>query len=249
MINIAGTLEGGLSMKKTKSMKWAVGIFVASLASLCLLLMSFAKYVTNSGDATDTARVAKWGVTVNTKDPKPSAFSDSYAKDDETATSITNSVVSTDKVVAPGTTKSYGDSAITLSGTPEVAVRIKHNTTVDLSNWAVGGSYYCPLVVTIGDNSYSGLDYASADAFEEALEAALELTAFDVPAGTDLSTNADVQNALKLNFSWAWPFETGSSAEDKAANDVKDTALGNAAASGNAATITITDSVTVTQID
>ena len=67
----------------------------------------------------------------------------------------------------------------------------------------------------------------------------------DYAPGTDLSgVGADT-----LTISWEWPFETGTNDTEKLANNAKDTALGNRAAAGNAATVSLTLATTVTQID
>ena len=58
--------------------------------------------------------------------------------------------------------------------------------------------------------------------------------------GTDLSTIAESDF---VDVEWEWKFSTSE------ANDVKDTALGNAAANGNAPTVTLTVKTIVTQID
>ena len=66
----------------------------------------------------------------------------------------------------------------------------------------------------------------------------------DYAPGTDLSGMA----ADTLAISWEWPFETGAEI-DKPANNVKDTFLGDEAAAGRAATVSLTLATTVTQID
>ena len=48
-------------MKKNKLMRAASILLVATLISTCAISGTFAKYVT-TGSATNTARVAKWGV-------------------------------------------------------------------------------------------------------------------------------------------------------------------------------------------
>ena len=58
-------------------------------------------------------------------------------------------------------------------------------------------------------------------------------------AGKDLSE----VGADSLAITWSWPFSTSE------ANDAKDTWLGNQAAAGNAATVSLTVNTTVTQVD
>ena len=78
-----------------------------------------------------------------------------------------------------------------------------------------------------------------ADAFETAIETYINNFSQDYDPNVDLSAE---DNSV-ISISWSWPFSTSD------ANDVKDTALGDAADAGNAATISIRVDCTVTQID
>lgn len=93
-------------------------------ALLCLVLITatglsgtFAKYTTTSEAAPESARVAKWGITVS---DEGSGLSDVY----ETPNGITvvNSGDSSDAVVAPGTSGVL--ASVKVSGTPEVMYNI-----------------------------------------------------------------------------------------------------------------------------
>lgn len=99
-------------MKKNRMMRLASGLLVAVLLSTCTISGTFAKYVTE-GSASDTARVAKWGIemTVNGND----AFAEEY--DGTVKTSVENQ-----NLVAPGTASDPNNTVtFSLSGTPEVA--------------------------------------------------------------------------------------------------------------------------------
>lgn len=220
-------------MKKNKMMRLASFLLIAVILTTCAISGTFAKYVT-SGNGSDTARVAKFGVTVTgTAD----TFKKTYAKDDTSSTLAANTVVSTEDVVAPGTSGSM--AAFTITGTPEVAVRVKFEGTLELGDkWADSDTaYYCPIEVTVGDTTFKGKDYASADLFEAAVNAKIATYSKDYVAGTDLSTIDTDAPAI----SWAWTFEGN--------NDANDTYLGDKAAAGNAATISLDVTATVTQID
>lgn len=219
-------------MKKNKMMRIASVLLVAVILTTCAISGTYAKYVT-SGNGSDTARVAKFGVTVT---GTANTFKETYPKDDTSATLIGNSVVSTEDVVAPGTSGSM--AAFTITGTPEVAVNVKFAGTLELGDkWVDSASaYYCPIEVTVGDQTYKGNDYTSADLFEAAVNAKIATYSKDYVAGTDLSTiggNAPV-------ITWKWAFE---------GNDDNDTYLGDQAAAGNAATIFLDVTAIVTQID
>ena len=53
-------------MKKNNTMRVAAGLAVAALLSTCLVSGTFAKYTT-SGESSDTARVAKFGIELTSK--------------------------------------------------------------------------------------------------------------------------------------------------------------------------------------
>lgn len=214
-------------------MRLASVLLVAVILTTCAISGTFAKYVT-SGNGSDTARVAKFGVTVTgTAD----TFKETYAKDNTGFTLDANTVVSTEKVVAPGTSGSM--AAFTITGTPEVAVRVSFAGTLELGDkWVDSAStYYCPIEITVGDTTYKGKDYTSADEFETAVNDKIATYSKDYAAGTDLSTISANTPAV----SWKWAFEGN--------DDVKDTYLGDQAAAGNAATISLDVTATVTQID
>ena len=205
---------------------------VTMMFTMCFVGGTFAKYTT-SGTSNDSATVAKWGVTVT---GYATTFAKEYAKTDNSFTG-TYSVASDGKVVAPGTS---GDmAAFTITGTPEVAVNVAFTGTLELGdNWVDSTSaYYCPIEITVGDTTFKGTDYTSADEFEAAVNAKIAAFTKDYAAGTNLSTISTDAPAI----SWTWAFSSN--------DDVKDTYLGDQAAEGNAAIISLEVTVTVTQID
>ena len=232
-------------MEKNRMMRLASGLLVLTLLTTCMISGTYAKYVTQ-GTGTDTARVAKWGVTVTANG---TTFAKEYTKDDENAATITNSVVSTDdnKLVAPGTKGTM--TKIILGGTPEVAVKVSYVGQFDISdNWKVDGEFYCPLVIKVKSGTdtvttIKGIDYTSAADFEKGVNDAIAAYSSNYDANTDLSTKSDDS----LTVEWEWPFSTMN--DDKTSNDEKDTFLGGQAASNNSATVTLTVTTTVTQID
>lgn len=221
-------------MKKSSLMiRVAAILATVCLFTACFVGGTFAKYVT-SGNGSDDARVAKWGVTVTgTAD----TFKETYEKTDGSFTLAANTVVSTEDVVAPGTSGSM--AAFTITGTPEVAVNVKFAGTLELGDkWKdADDNYYCPIEIKVGDTTFKGRDYASADEFETAVKDKIATYTKDYEANKDLSTIGVDAPAI----SWTWAFEGN--------DDVKDTYLGDQAAAGNAATITLDVTVTVTQID
>ena len=238
-----------MTSKKNWTLRAAVLMFALVLITSCFVGGTFAKYVT-SGSGTDSARVAKFGVTVTANG---TMFAKEYATDDQTVVgTIAKSVISTDKVVAPGTESNGDFVAATVTGTPEVAVRVSYKldtATLQLENWKDGdGKFYCPLVFKVktpdGNTVISGMEFQTAEAMKAALVNAVAAYTRDYAPGTDLSGKA----ADTLAISWEWPFETGTDA-DKPANNIRDTFLGDEAAAGRAATVSLTLATTVTQID
>lgn len=229
-------------MKKNVMMRIASFLMVAVLLSTCAISGTFAKYVTEA-TGSDTARVAKWGVTITANGD---AFGTAYKSGDGTISATynastdsvhNNGSVDTKKIVAPGTEGTV--NKMTISGAPEVDVTVTYDATVTLTGWDA----YCPIIFTVGGDTYaitadSGItpDVVCANAAELATKVAAAIEAFtaNYEANTDLST------ASAPAISWEWPFSTND------ANDVKDTALGNAA---TPATITIEITTIVTQVD
>lgn len=223
-------------MKKNKFLKLASGLLVLCLLTTCVISTTFAKYVTEDS-ASDTARVAKWGVQIAVQ---ADAFATEYDAttnvEDESHQVIAKTVISstTDNLVAPGTNGTLATATIT--GTPEVAVNVTKVANLTLTGWevdvtddsTVNPTYYCPIVITIDGVEYKGTSYSSMADFESAVEGALNSNINYVPK-TDLADSHTI--------TWAWAF---------AGEDVKDTALGDAA---TAATISFEFSITATQID
>lgn len=235
-------------MKRNTMMRIASVLLVAVLLSTCTISGTFAKYVTKD-EGMDAARVAKFGVVV---DVAGTMFAETYdnvaSGNDAVGVVEANITVNSDgtgaytKLVAPGTNGKMAD--IKISGQPEVDVEVTYEAKVDLNGWATDtDSYYCPLVITINNDKYYLDAYTGEEEAENVIEAAIKDYTQTYNANTDLGTKAEEN----LKISWEWPFTTG---ED---NDIKDTYLGDAAAGlkegKSAATISITVTTTVTQID
>ena len=240
-----------MTKKKNVLMRSAGLLLVLVLVTSCFVGSTFAKY-TVGGKGTDTARVAKFGVTITAEG---TMFAEEYATDDgDVKEIITKSVVSTEKVVAPGTKGNM--SSIVLAGKPEVAVRVEYKVnTFALTGWQTDDetnpTEYCPLVFTVGDKTYkigdTGID--TVDKLEAAVKNAIEGCSQNYEANTDLSTANT--NVKVPSVSWAWAFRGADNGASTTAyqTDAKDTKLGDRAAEGNAATVTLEIATTVTQID
>ncbi len=118
-----------------KLMRLASVLLIAALITTCAISGTFAKYVTKV-EHQDSARVAKWGVTLSLEGD--GLFATEYDTDEEVDpqtgfgyTGVSVRASDEDKVVAPGTTSLKEDASgnpihgfvATVAGTPEVATR------------------------------------------------------------------------------------------------------------------------------
>ena len=240
-------------MKKNRMMRLASALLVAVLLTTCTISGTFAKYVTTAS-ATDTARVAKWGVTVEATGND--AFAPSYEADTAGVTAYTVFCETdmdhdgfTDDVLAPGTSGHLGK--LTIKGKPEVMVDVLVSTHLEIDGkWEVDGAEYCPLVFTVNGVTYGTYDTNATNRYDTIyhLEIAVEnaMTKLDdtIPANTDLAGTYD------FDIYWEWPFEVGTpDAAGIYTNDIKDTKLGNFAAAGDLLTVKFYYDVSVTQRD
>lgn len=236
-------------MKRNVMMRLASFLLVAVLISTTAISGTYAKYVT-SGGSSDSARVAKWGVTVSADYEELFTRGYELAKtvstDDESNASVW--AVAEVDVVAPGTAGDLADFEVI--GQPEVDVAVTYAATLTLENWYIdankdgvkddGEAEYCPIIITVNGTEYSMDDYATIDLFVADVEQAIVDKGATYQANEDLSVIAN-----DLAVSWAWDYEDGIAHQ----NDNNDTSLGNQAAADNAATISISVTCTVTQID
>lgn len=238
-------------MKKNKMMRLASALLVAVMLTTCTISGTYAKYVSQANN-NDHARVAKWGVTVKVQSEtggvKENAFEVNYLKGTNTPTTATTGVSvassNTEKVLAPGTKGTL--ATYTITGKPEVSVSIAATAVLDLGDkWVVEGNEYCPLVFKVNSTEFK-ID-ATTDTVDE-LEAAVNAEIIKLATQTTGSTETEYEPnsdavARTVTVEWEWPFDNTVSAYS---NDVKDTALGDAA---TPATINFSSSITVTQVD
>ena len=210
--------KGKEKMKKNIAMRVAAFLFILTMISTCAFATTFAKYTT-SGDTTDTARVAKWGVTVTAvAEENQKLFTNEYLNASEAT------VKATVDVVAPGTSGEL--SKFTISGTPEVKAQVTYAATLTLEGWVVEGSDYCPIVIKVGSTTCTG----------STMEELKNKVATAVAAqGATYSVGEPIEDTLVITWEWAY-----------SGDDAKDTALGDLA---TAPTIKLDITATVTQLD
>lgn len=247
-------------MKKNKMMRLASFLLVATLLTTSMISGTFAKYVTE-GSASDNARVAQWGVVIDTE--SKGYFTNVYAADDD-KTGIANTVEADVDVVAPGT-NDEGTALFSLKGKPEVAVNVKIEVTgADGAEEATdvvlaAGEYWdwtkAPYTTKFTAAEYHPIKFTLKDGEKvlvnnqplSVLEAYLEAKNGDYAPGTDLATIFGADGTGDYTLSWNWAFE-----QDK---DKEDTLLGNIAAGKDTATAGTSTAlnfgikITATQID
>lgn len=249
-------------MKRNNKLMRASGfLLVLTLITSCFVGGTFAKYVSQTSGF-DSARVAKWGVTLEQVTDVEgswgdSGFSTTYETDEEPVVNdyqgeaIAISVDGdTEDVVAPGTSGVWDGIAFKMIDT-EVAVQLTTDATITLTGWEVDGKFYCPLIFTVGpddDDVINGLDYENAENLQNDLIKKIEENGTHAhKPGTYNPSYGNGTNYGAGYFSWEWPFEnsTGSSNPDSKQDDTKDTALGELAT----ATISFDMDIIATQID
>lgn len=200
-------------MNKTKTRKSAflVAILLLLIGVIAFASTTFAKYVT-SKTTTQTARVAKWGYTieVNTTD----LFGEAYNQGARVAADASSVDVKADTsgtlIVAPGTA---GSMTFSISGQAEVlsklTVTAESDKEICLTKTEDSSEYY-PVKWTLkeDDSAVSGCENVTL------AEIVTELN-------TIVSTNP-VNTAIDKEYtlSWEWSFETND------ADNEKDTILG-----------------------
>lgn len=218
-------------MKKNKMMRLASAMMVLTLMSTSVISGTFAKYVT-SDSATDSARVAKWGVDFTVESE---LFDKTYPFVDSTTgftASISVESDNTDNVVAPGTEGS-GYSFQT-TGTPEVSYKVTFDvdegTAKNIYLTKDGNTYY-PVKFTVYNGS--GVTVLPATNSIADIISAVENCQYLYDVDTDkyyTTTDGGTNwveygaTAPKFEVVWAWEFEVDE------ATDILDTNLGDIAA-------------------
>ena len=204
---------------------WRIVAMLLVMVTLttCVLSTTFAKYVTSSGTFTETARVAKWGVTLTTN--ITGLFTDKY---DVVQQDDVISINGAD-VVAPGTSNSLTINS-NIEGTPEVACEFATTANITLSNWEIDGVFYCPLVFTINGETVSGTQFCRAEDFERWIEYKISKLPVQFVPNTALESTIE-----EVSISWSWPYEDDGNATNGYVDDTLDTCLGIRSGDGNEA--------------
>ena len=205
-------------MKKNAMLKIAAVLLVAVLLTTCAISSTFAKYATKTDVFTDTATVAKWGITVKSVGSEQDLFVNDYG-DAKGATAI----------VAPGTSKSISVSGL-VEGQPEVDCQVTYLYKIVKQNLSLDNGHD-PVVVKIDD---------TAAEVDGDWHVAKQLT-YKV---SDNKAIEDIDDAIDFDISWAWAFEEDANVNGAEVSDYdkNDTTL-----AGMKGTITVSVRVEVVQ--
>lgn len=236
-------------MKKNKSMRLAGGLMIATMLSTSIVSGTYAKYVT-SDNADDSARVAKFGVTVTASG---SLFDKTYyavnnanngnkpgnGTADTDNTTLTVESLEDDNVVAPGTKNDEGIT-FAIAGTPEVDVRLDvvvdevkevflKGTTTKLPDMTTGDAEdtfdntadYYPVKFTLTQDTGTEVTLVNGGKLSDVEDALETISRYINVSDKDLSETIGT-----LNLTWEWDFDaSGAGTYDK-----QDTLLGDLAA-------------------
>lgn len=219
-------------MKKNVMMRLASFLLVAVLISTSAISGTYAKYVT-SAENSDSARVAKFGVVVTATG---SLFEDTYkdAPTDTEADQTVVSAVSTEDVVAPGTNNAEDAFKFSITGKPEVDVKVEVAVTEDTNDVFLKAKTGLPKMTT--GNAEDTFDLASdyhpvkytlkhkGAAVEGATDVTLAVLAQKLEAITteNVAANTDLTTTFgEYEITWKWDFN---------GDDDADTLLGDLAA-------------------
>ena len=149
-------------MKQNKMMRLASFLLVGVLMTTSSITTTFAKYTTQNSSY-DSARVAKWGVTILSEgklfDNTYLSGSNQPGGDSEDGTDGTTlSVESSESVVAPGTKNSTG-LKIQLDGTPEVDVMVTFKASTTKGNIFLDGLGLPDLTTPDETDTFDAEDY------------------------------------------------------------------------------------------
>ena len=245
-------------MKKNSTMRIAAVLMVLTLMTSCFVGGTFAKYTT-AGVSNDSARVAKFGVTVT-------GFTDMFAKDykDEATDVVASMTVrssTAEDVIAPGTQGTL--TGFDVNGQPEVDVRVSYKVDVfTMENWEVDlnkdetmDGAYCPIVFTISKNGvtqkYVIGGGTATDVNSLITEIATAINTYTVDYQTNELLSGNVDDDLVISWRWYFDEKVVGNPLNTYQNDLGDTSLGDLAALdvSKAANINLQITCTVTQID
>ena len=235
-------------MKKNRMMRLASVLLVLVLLSTSVISGTFAKYVTTA-TANDTARVAKWGITMDTDNT--GTFVATYSSNGQETVHGKNSENDAD-VVAPGTS---GTATYVVSGTPETDYVITfagvadddvylakdltytyvdaedNNGVVTYTTPGPGASgtvsadyypIYYTVTITAANGSFDAVDSQKTHISTTATAQNFDTLAAAMAAlsNTKVTYDANEAAAMTVTIGWEWAFEATTETVDGRTNIV-----------------------------
>ena len=145
-------------MKNNKNLKVACGLLALVLLTTSVIGTTLARYTT-ADSASDTARVAKWGIELavgGTLFGTDYAANDATENADQIVAATSQSVSGSANVVAPGTKNDVG-FRLSIAGTPEVAYDVIVTDNKNESIYLAGGYTYGVMLPEYGVNNATDL--------------------------------------------------------------------------------------------
>lgn len=246
-------------MKKNKLLKIACAMFALCLITTCVIGTTLAKYTTG-GATQDSARIAKWGVTLAIE-------GDDMFNNEYTGTNGNVTVKSSDtlKLVAPGTS---GSATFSISGTPEVACKIdieftgkdivlpvgeyEDYTTEEAEDTFTLTQAYYPVVFTLtqtasADSSRNDVVIPVVVAKGNLATIKAALAAYT--ANALYAPNTNLGATFELSWEWAYGQYEGVSEADKADTYLANIMAGLKVDDSAVLETSYSISITVTQVD
>lgn len=230
--------------KKNRTWRAAALLLALTLVTSCFVGGTFAKYTT-SAESNNTARVAKWGVTISAD---TDLFAEAYNGTGENASTATVKLETTDttgtKLVAPGT-EGTGLNIKNTAGAPEVSYTMTIKLDPDsakvptLKYTPTSGSetVYEPVKFSVynGETLIKGNMNLAAlkdlfDGNKAFYKYDVSTNKYYVDSNGDGTLDTNPSNAAPdIKIKWEWAFEAAASATDaeKTLTDMLDTILGN----------------------
>lgn len=245
-------------MKKNNMMRIASVLLVAVLLTSCVIAGTFAKYTSNA-TGNDSARVAYWGFeTDNDSIVFADLFKQSYIGQEvqSDGANVANNGVAVEEtdIIAPGTTNS---DTFTLSyvdyDSDTTAPEVAYNVTITTTGSAIANeiknnsNIKWKLTKTVNENTTDVVAWGTWDNMIAAIEA--------LDGDGDTYAPGYLPEALAAGtvytVEWQWIFETADDSDpdngsEKATQDDKDTAMGNADILG---AVKLVINITATQVD
>ncbi len=165
-------------MKRNKFIKIACAMLVMCLLTTCVVGTTLAKYITGTS-ASDTARVAKWGVEVSASGTMfGKAYQDTIVTDGKTSATVqSNNLSSVSKVVAPGTKNDTGIQ-IAIKGIPEVEFTVVAKQVGDVNDIFLKPGNYGVMVDAYGVNYATDFANEKIYYFDGAEDAYIRATSY-----------------------------------------------------------------------